>query len=111
MTEYRMGKETSTVRHLASFLPKGRLDEIRRVNTITPKMHTVLKRGTIGMHAVGVIDQFIRDLRLYNVYEALLYVEGYEEQGFYKRGTAVEVFKLVMADKSPVRSVNNGVWR
>lgn len=111
MTEYRMGKETSTVRELASLLPKERLNEIRKVNTITEKMRTIIKRGASSPDNIVLIDQFIRDLRLYNVYEALLYVEGYEEQGLYTRGTAVEVFKLVIADKRPVRSTNKGIYR
>jgi hypothetical protein len=41
-----------------------------------------------GCKDPGASIQFNRDVSVYNVFEALLYVEGYESQGFYTVGTA-----------------------
>lgn len=41
----------------------------------------------IGCIDQGAYIQFGRDLQLYNLWEALLYAKGYEEQGMYVEGT------------------------
>lgn len=40
--------------------------------------------------------QFWRDLRTYGLYEALLYMETYEDAGHFNKGTAAEVASLYL---------------
>ena len=41
--------------------------------------------------------QFHNDCNIYNVWEALLYVESYEAQGFYAKGTALKAWEAARA--------------
>lgn len=44
--------------------------------------------------------QFNRDIKLYGMWEALLYVQGYEEQNMYKKGTADRACTLALESLS-----------
>lgn len=47
-------------------------------------------------------SQFNEDCRVYGLWEALLYVEGYEAQGQYKAGTAEDVIRHLIKGTSEV---------
>lgn len=63
-------------------------ETLRKQKTVTDSVKTILYNGNIG--GVGVAIQFDRDLNLYGLWEALMYVEGMEREGYYKKGTAVK---------------------
>lgn len=60
--------------------------ELRRIKTLPLSVKAIVYGGNLGGPDAAV--QFNRDLRLYGLWEALLYVEGYEEDGVYTKGTA-----------------------
>ena len=66
---------------------------LRRLRQPSAEVKQVVRAGCLKPgDAVGLAVQFFNDCTVYNVYEALLYVEGYEKAGFYAPGTAVKAF-------------------
>ena len=51
-----------------------------------------------GCKATGAAVQFQSDVRVYNLWEALLFVEGYEADGYFSPGTAEAASKLLKGD-------------
>lgn len=48
-----------------------------------------LEQQTVRLNDVGLTMQFFKDFQLYGLNEAIAYAKGYEQQGYYKPGTAV----------------------
>lgn len=59
---------------------------LRKIRTVSPAVKAAVYGGNIG--GPGPTIQFNSDVRLYSLWEALLYVEGYESDGHYSEGTA-----------------------
>ena len=51
----------------------------------------------------AVIRQFDSDVRLYNLYEAILYTETYEAQGYYLPGTTDKIIEIIN-DEFPIQN-------
>ena len=48
-----------------------------------------------GCISQGADVQFIQDVRIYGLYEALLFAEGYEDEGYFAKGTAAKAAGLL----------------
>lgn len=59
---------------------------LRKIKVVSSGVKAIVYGGNLAGLAATI--QFNSDVRLYGMYEALLYVEGYEEQGMYQKGTA-----------------------
>lgn len=59
---------------------------LRKIKTLPLAVKAIVYGGNLRGPAMAV--QFNSDVRVYNLWEAILYVEGYEESGDYKPGTA-----------------------
>ena len=57
----------------------------------------IVKSGCLGN--MMAYQQYIKDCILYGLWEALLYVEGYESKGYYKPGTAHKAFIAVCPEE------------
>lgn len=66
---------------------KNKLRKIKLVSPVTDEVRTILKSGIVGSGISGAYIQFGADVQMYNLWEALLYAEGYEPE-YYKPGTA-----------------------
>lgn len=62
-------------------------DKLRKIKTLPSKIKAVVYKGSINGHN-GSLAQLHSDIQLYNLWEALLYIEGYESDGYYQVGTA-----------------------
>ncbi len=60
---------------------------LRKIRKVPEAVKAAIYGGNLG--AADMAMQFHDDVRVYGLYEALLYVERYEQQGKYKPGTAV----------------------
>lgn len=67
--------------------------KLRKVKILSSKVKAVIYGGNTGGPAMTV--QFNSDLGVYGLWEALLYVEGYEGEG-YKPGTAQKAFEAAI---------------
>lgn len=81
---------TVTLRDLGAKHPCIRADLRKPSRKDHPCRH-IVSAGALT-YGVGLAIQFSTDCRTYNVWEALLYVEGYERNGHYAPGTAVKAF-------------------
>lgn len=77
-------------------------------DTITPAQKLLLKSmKTVpepvkvavydGCNNTGAASQFHTDVGLYGMYEALLYVESYEGNGYFVKGTAERAAEIIYA--------------
>lgn len=57
-----------------------------------------VQAGITSSGISGAYIQFGRDLQTYGLWEALLYVEQYEQQGEYKEGTAQKALDAAIAE-------------
>ena len=72
----------------------------RKIHTCPDSCKAVLYSGSL--QGIGVIQQFYRDLKTYGLWEALLYAEGYEDEAYYKKGTAQAALDAaIAAEKEP----------
>lgn len=60
--------------------------QLRKIKTVSSAVKAIVYGGNKDGMPMSV--QFNRDVVLYGMYEALLYVEGYEAEGKYEAGTA-----------------------
>lgn len=65
---------------------------LRRVKTVSDKVKVAAYSG----NGWSVCSQFQSDVRLYNMLEAVLYLEGYERQGLAAVGTASRVLEELL---------------
>lgn len=78
-----------TIRDLLTHEQRRTLRKMKTVDILTKQILYAGLEGVVG--ANEFVYQFRTDLNLYGMYEALLYVEGYETDGVksgYKQGTA-----------------------
>lgn len=59
--------------------------KLRKLRTVPGKVKAAIYSGCSDP---GAAVQFNSDVTVYGMYEALLYVEGYEKDGFFAPGTA-----------------------
>lgn len=73
-------------------------NKLRKMKTLPLAVKAAVYGGNIG--GPGATMQFNSDIRIYNLWEALLYVEGYETGAaggpYYKPGTALSGFKAAL---------------
>lgn len=71
-------------------IPKEHKARLRKQKTVPVSV----KAAVYGGNKAGpmMAAQFYRDVTLYNLYEALLYVENYERTGEYVQGTAERAY-------------------
>lgn len=63
--------------------------QLRKVKGVTGPLQDIARNTLVqGCLEQGAYIQFGADLRIYNLWEALLYAHGYEERGMYRAGTA-----------------------
>jgi hypothetical protein len=83
----------SDLRKLATPEQKAKL---RKTRKLPGKVKEVVYKGNKG--GTGPVTQFNQDIALYGLWEALLYVEGYEqEEGYYVPGTAEKAFQAAVS--------------
>jgi hypothetical protein len=64
----------------------------RKVKTVPAAIKAAIYAGCTDP---GAAMQFQSDVTTYNLFEALLYVEGYEKDGFFAAGTAAKAAGLL----------------
>lgn len=74
---------------LALISPK-RKAQMRKMKQLPYSVKGIVYSGNKGGPAMAM--QFNSDIKLYGLWEALLYVEGYEKDGYYAEGTAAKAF-------------------
>lgn len=79
--------------NLHTLVTKEQKKELRKIRTLPDRVKAICYGGNHGGPAVTV--QLNSDVRLYGLYEALLYVEGYEPE-YYKPGTAEKALKAAL---------------
>lgn len=67
--------------------------KLRKIKVCPAKVKEVVYAGNKG--GPGPTMQFHEDIRLYGLWEALLYVEGYEEE-YYVKGTAEKALEAAI---------------
>jgi len=72
-------------------LNPSRVQFLRKLRTPNDSTKAIVRAGVIK-DGIQLAVQFSNDCRVYNVWEALLYVEGYEADGYYVKGTAIKAF-------------------
>lgn len=72
---------------------KNKLRKIKTETVLACAIRIIVVTGAINEAA---IYQFDKDLRMYNLYEAILYVESYQKQGFYDKNTTDCICKYIM---------------
>jgi len=77
---------------LRSLLPEPLKAKYRKVKTVPAAVKAAVYKGCLDP---AVTVQFQRDVLVYGLYEALLFVEGYEGDGAYVKGTAQAAGKLL----------------
>lgn len=68
--------------------------KLRKLKTVTSAVKAVVYGGNLAGPAMA--SQFNSDVRLYGMYEALLYVHNYEKENHYKPGTASEAINAAL---------------
>jgi hypothetical protein len=68
--------------------------KLRKVKTVPAKVKAAVYAGCSDP---GAAVQFQQDVATYNLWEALLYVESYEKDGFFTTGTAAAAIATVKA--------------
>ena len=66
--------------------------KLRKVKTVPAKVKAAVYAGCKDP---GAAVQFQQDVATYNLWEALLYVESYEADGFFAKGTAANAIATV----------------
>lgn len=77
-------------------LPEEIKNKLRKIKTKTVLARNIRRIAMIGVINEAALDQFDTDLRLYNLYEAILYVESYQIQGFYNENTTECICKYIL---------------
>lgn len=80
----------------AEFFTDVEKKHLRKVKGVAGKLQDVARNSLVsGNTEQGAYIQFGADLRIYNLYEALLYAHNYEESGAYAAGTVEKTCHLV----------------
>lgn len=75
---------------------KAKLRKERKLSgNVYTKAKYIVYGGANGKAPMGACSQFNTDVELYGMWEALLYVEKYEEEGYFEAGTAGKVISAL----------------
>ena len=77
-------------------LPEEIKNKLRKIKTETVLARIIRRIAMVGVINEAALDQFDKDLRMYNLYEAILYVESYQKQGFYDENTTDSICKYIL---------------
>lgn len=80
---------------LRTIATNDQIKSLRKVKTLPLPVKAAVYRGNKGGPACTV--QFNKDVQLYGLWEALLYVEGYEAEGYFEPGTAKSGFDAAIS--------------
>lgn len=69
--------------------------KLRKIKELPLSIKAIAYGGNKGGPAMAV--QFNRDIKVYNLYEALLYLEQYEESQDYVEGTTQKIIDVIPA--------------
>jgi len=72
---------------LRTSTPNPLKNKFRKMKRVPSLIKAVILKGCKSQ---GAYIQFQSDVSLYNLWEALLYVEGYESDGYFTEGTAFD---------------------
>jgi hypothetical protein len=81
--------------NIKSFLSEPLKAKYRKVKALPGAVKAAIYAGASPAHSPAITVQFNRDVAVYGLYEALLFVEGYEADGFFAAGTALAAAKLL----------------
>lgn len=81
-----------SIREIATDQQKKILRKHKLISELSDIARNILVQGVLER---GMYIQFGSDLRLYNLWEALLYAEGYENRGAYVKGSVLKTFNAV----------------
>lgn len=68
-------------------------NKLRKIKELPLTIKAIAYGGNKGGPAMAV--QFNRDIKVYNLYEALLYLEQYEDQTYYVVGTTKKIVDAI----------------
>lgn len=80
---------------LIRYLPDEIKDKLRKIKELPLSIKAIAYGGNKGGPAMAV--QLNRDVKVYNLYEALLYLEQYEDQTYYTVGTTEKIIDAIPA--------------
>lgn len=75
---------------------KTALRKVRASGPLFDLARNTLNKGITSSGISGAYIQFATDCRIYGLYEALLYAEGYERQKAYAAGTVATVLAALV---------------
>ena len=78
---------TAPVKRLREVVLPRDIAHLRKLKQLPEQAKAIVYARNQG--GPGLAMQLDTDVRLYGVWEALLYIEGYEAQGYYTPGTAI----------------------
>jgi hypothetical protein len=82
--------------NLATFATTDEKAKFRKVKVMPSKVKASLYHDANAEHCPAITMQLGSDIATYGIYEALLYVENYEADGYYLEGAALRAFKLLV---------------
>lgn len=93
-----LGAKAMSIQEAATVDQRKALRKIKLVSPVTDEARNVLVSGILGGTVPGLSGaylQFAKDVRIYGLWEALLYAENYEAEGAYAPGTTLKAFQAV----------------
>jgi hypothetical protein len=73
--------------------------QLRKVKGIAGGLQDIARNTLVkGCIEQGAYIQFGEDMQVYNLYEALLYAEGYELRGMYRAGSVQSTVDALVAE-------------
>jgi hypothetical protein len=70
---------------------------LRKIKGVAGERQDIARNTLVkGCLEQGAYIQFGRDMAVYNLWEALLFAQGYEEDGMYKTGSAQAALDAVL---------------
>lgn len=82
---------------MINYLDREQKLKLRKLKDVSEEVKAIIYSGNKG--GVEMATQFFKDVSLYGMYEALLYVKGYESQGLYEPGTAEKAVNAALFPK------------
>ena len=74
------------------------LRKLKLGNKAADEARYVVQQGIAKPGMSGAYIQFGKDLQMYGLWEALLYVKQYEDRGEYKEGTAQKALEVAIKE-------------
>lgn len=82
--------------NIATIATEAQKAKLRKVKTMPSLVKASLYNDAIKAHCPAITMQLGSDLQTYGLWEALLYVESYEADGYYHEGAAERALKLAI---------------